>query len=76
MLCMLCIKRGCFANQPSLYNSIILCLIANGDLVTSLSLKISISSGEQCGKGHAEVPLCGELVDGCSTNGGPHEGVG
>ena len=33
------------------------------------------SSGEQGGEGHAEVALCCKLIDGCSSNGGPCEGV-
>ena len=51
-------------------------VVANGDLVAALSYEVSSSSGKQSGKGNAEVPLCGELIDGGSTDSGPHEGVG
>ena len=50
-------------------------VVTDGDLVTALSQKVSISSGKQGREGHAEVTFCGELADGCSTDGGPHEGV-
>ena len=36
----------------------------------------SYTGGEQCREGHAEVTLSGELLDWCSTNSQPHEGVG
>ena len=50
-------------------------VVADGKLVAALSQEVSGSSGEQGGEGHAEVALCGKLIDGCSSNGGPCEGV-
>lgn len=50
-------------------------VVANGDLVAALAQEVSSSSWEQGGEGHAEVAFCGKLIDGSSSNSGPHESV-
>ena len=48
-------------------------VVSNSDFIAMWTKEISCSCGKQGGKCHAEISLTGELIDGSSTNGGPHE---
>lgn len=48
-------------------------VVSNGVLVALLPKEISSPSWKQGEEGHAEVTLCGELIDWSSPNCGPHK---
>ena len=58
---------------PVIIHHQVLEVVTNGNLIATLSKEICCSCWKQCRKSHREVPLRVELVDGSSSNGGPHK---